>query len=470
MATLAMVGLLAGIICAPYVLGVKQLMSETIDRAGNDFKYSTAHEFSFEDTLGSLFYPPAAMQDGWNFFGITAVLVILLYMLSPRSSVTIDMKTGGDKSEQAMPLCWRDAWVKLFFIVWISTIIYISYGYRSYLFILLWKFMPAFRYLRVWPRFNITLVPIFAWLLSLAYASFEWTILNKETDGARRPPWVFSPIIKVLAAYAVILGIQLYLYLNKVFDPYWLHYFNHLSSRRILFIIFGTVGLASVLLTLMLRKSRYRWTRKSLVAVLALLFLISVLEMRHTGIHIWTHPDKVQEGRIQLATSSVYELSFRVPRTDYNNSISLGPNFSAGILENWYFSRYVKFLKKSEDELEARRILLGVQDGRRIFFSESIEHSTVQSFLRDALRYRETGRLLSYTGDQLCWEINAPARGYLSFIDNWDWGWEASVDGEPVQIELLFGTFKSVRLTRGQHHVQFHYRPCVLSWHKKGTP
>ena len=489
LATLATVGLLAGIICAPYALGVKQLMSETTDRAGKDFTYSTAHEFSFEDTLGSLFYPPAAMQDGWNFFGITAILVILLYMLSPRPGrtscrIAVDMKTGKDKSDPAIPLCWCEAWVKLFFIVWISTIIYISYGYRSYLFILLWKFMPGFWSLRVWPRLNITLVPIFAWLLSLAYASFEWMILDKETEGAARPSRFFSPIAKVLAVYAIILGIQLYLYLNNIYDPYWLHYFNHLSSRRILFIVFGAVGFASVLSILMLRKSRRLGTEKSLVAVLALLFLISILEMRHTGIHIWTHPGKTQKSRIQLTTSGMYELSFRVPRTDYDNSISLGPNFSVGILENWYFRRYVKFLKESEYELEARRLLLGVQggaidgikpafggqDGRKIFFSESIEHSTVQSFLRDALRYRDTGRLLSYTGDELRWEIDAPANGYLSFIDNWDWGWEALVDGEPAQIELLFGTFKSVRLTPGRHYVRFHYRPWVLSWSKKGTP
>jgi uncharacterized membrane protein YfhO len=105
--------------------------------------------------------------------------------------------------------------------------------------------------------------------------------------------------------------------------------------------------------------------------------------------------------------------------------------------------------------------LLGVRDGRKIFFSESIEHSTVQSFLRDALRYRDTGHLLSYTGDQLCWEINAPVKGYLSFIDNWDWGWNAFVDDKPSEINLLFGTFKSVAIAPGRHIVRFSYEPGI---------
>ena len=107
-------------------------------------------------------------------------------------------------------------------------------------------------------------------------------------------------------------------------------------------------------------------------------------------------------------------------------------------------------------------MLLGVQNGQKIFFSESIEYPSIESFLRDALRYRQIGRLISYNGDELRWEIDAPTAGYLSFIDNWDPDWKAYVDGQPVQIELLFGTFKSVRLTQGKHNVRFSYQPGLF--------
>jgi hypothetical protein len=52
------------VICAPYVPGIKRLMADTIDRAGKDFGYSTAHAFNLEDTLGSLVYPPAVSTEG----------------------------------------------------------------------------------------------------------------------------------------------------------------------------------------------------------------------------------------------------------------------------------------------------------------------------------------------------------------------------------------------------------------------
>jgi uncharacterized membrane protein YfhO len=107
--------------------------------------------------------------------------------------------------------------------------------------------------------------------------------------------------------------------------------------------------------------------------------------------------------------------------------------------------------------------LLGVYDGTRVFFSDSIQHPTVTSFLNDAIRYRtKAGRLIYYSGEELNWEIDAPVNGYLSFIDNWEQGWKCFVDDRPVEIELLFRTFKSVHLAAGRHNVRFCYRPALI--------
>ena len=107
-------------------------------------------------------------------------------------------------------------------------------------------------------------------------------------------------------------------------------------------------------------------------------------------------------------------------------------------------------------------MLLGIQDGSKIFFSQSIKHSTVGAFLQDASRYQRPGQLLSYTGDELIWEISTSTEGYLSFIDNWDRNWKVFVDGKETDIELLFGTFKSVHLAPGRHQVRFSYQPGLF--------
>ncbi|MHC4664570.1 MAG: hypothetical protein ACYS9T_01265 [Planctomycetota bacterium] len=460
--TLAIAAVIVSLICGPYLLRSRRLIADTAERPEKDFEYATKHVFTFEDTLGSLVYPPAASAEGWYFFSITAVLLIFLYLLGG-GRITCDHPGGREEQREGlMTPRSRNLWTKLFFIIWIAMITYISYGRNSYLFILLWKFMPGFSSLRNWGRLNIILVPIIAWLLSLAYASFESMISGESVAAVKKSSWVSSPIAVSVMVYAAALGVQLYLYLNNVYDSLWLWKFQHLSPKRILFIVYGALAFAAILFLVTFGKRIRTRSGRFQKVVVTILIMVAVLEMRSVGNRMWTYQQNVKKDRIRLDIAKINQASFRFPRTDYNNSIALGPRFSVGILENWYFSRYIKFLKETEDELQARRIFLGVHDGTKIFFSKSIGHATVESFLRDAMLYRPAGHVLSYTGDKLRWEIQAPVEGYLSFIDNWAPGWKVSVDDKPAEIELLFGTFKSVRLTPGQHRVRFCYQPRIL--------
>ena len=92
-----------------------------------------------------------------------------------------------------------------------------------------------------------------------------------------------------------------------------------------------------------------------LTVVLIVLVIIAAFEMRHVGAHMWTYKGETQRSRVHLDVSKLNEASFRFRRTDRKDSIALGPNFGVGVLPNWYFSRYVKFLKETDDELQARR-------------------------------------------------------------------------------------------------------------------
>jgi hypothetical protein len=57
---------------------------------------------------------------------------------------------------------------------------------------------------------------------------------------------------------------------------------------------------------------------------------------------------------------------------------------------------------------------------------------------------KKSAKIVTYIGDKLVVNVYAPRDGLLSFIDNWDKDWRATVDGEPAPIYLLLGTFKSV--------------------------
>lgn len=456
--TLMVCAVLTGLICGPYLLAIKSLMSHTIDRAGTSFEYSTQHVFNLVDTIGSLVYPPAAQPEGWYFFSITALLIIILYLFT---------KSAGKTASAADSYFSREVTVKIFFVLWIGTISYISYGKSSYLFIFLWKYMPGFSSLRVWGRLNIVLLPILAWLLSRAYNHFE-DIVSASVSAENKSFWKRNQAILVLIlVYAIILCTQLYLILNKVYDLYWGEYLKNLSSNNLysLWFLYSGIPAFAVILTILIVAKRYilEPSRIPIVIIPFLLIIVAVFEMWPVGTHTWTIKGRTMGERIHFDVDKINQASFNFPRIDssYQYSISLNPVFSAATLHNWYFSRYVKFLERSSNDLQAQRILLGVIGGQRVFFSESIAYETIRDFLKDSLRYSNHGFLWSYTGDKLEWKIAAPTAGYVSFIDNWDSSWKVFVDGKEKKIELLFGTFKSVAVEEGEHHIEFVYKPTL---------
>jgi hypothetical protein len=67
-----------------------------------------------------------------------------------------------------------------------------------------------------------------------------------------------------------------------------------------------------------------------------------------------------------------------------------------------------------------------------------------------------------FDGNELRVELTSVAPGYLSWIDNFDLGWSAELDGVRVPIDRLLGTFKAIRLhAPGKHQVRFVYRPVI---------
>jgi hypothetical protein len=453
---LTLAGVIAGVLCVPYILGVKNLMAQTTDRGGKDFAYSTSHIFNITDTAGSLVYPPAASAEGWYFFSITALLIILLYLFLGRRKIqNVDESTHFAQGSNTI--------AKFFLLGWIATVAYIGFAGQSYLFKALWSFYPGFTSLRNWGRINIVLVPLIAWLLSMAYAWFEEMLRGGSITEDNKKSQVIPTVAVLAGAYVLLLGVQLYFYLNNVQNGLWTQYFNNLSPNKIWFIIYGAIA-ATMIMLLVIISSRGKLYKSSyLKVVTAILILLSIIEMRHTAIHIWTRQMQWNNERFKPDMAQINKMSFKYPRIDQSFTISLNPVFSIGVIDNWYFDRYVKFLKRTENEIDARRILLGVQGSNRIFFSESVQHPDITSFLKDAGRFvSKTGQLVFYDGDELKWEIDAPVSGYLSFIDNWEQSWKCFVDDKPVEIELLFGTFKSVHLAAGRHNVRFCYRPALI--------
>lgn len=448
----------AALVCYPYLNSIKQLMDQTDLRVGSSFEFSTLHKFTFKNSLGSLFYPPASHIDGWYYFGLAAVMIVAvmyLYVIINRSR-------------------FKNQFLLLAVIlIWYIIISYITYGESSYLFRILWDYFPGFSRLRIWGRMNIIFVPVFAFLLSLAFETIYGLIREgKENKADSKYKYL---LISFAFLFTVILSVQIYFYYNKVFFKDSISYAKDFSGEfdEKVFILYNAVSFFLIFLILAGRK--FLKNKRILYFFLVLIFTVNILDLYASGGRQWALSKMPDNKRKIIRMDELIFNSLNVPREYRSGMISLSPNFSVGFVDEWYFDRYHTFLKKYEEDLnndpegkltEAFNYLLGINDGRRIFCSSDVKTESIIDFVSDANK-SDSLTVISiktekYNGDEMECVIETREDCYCSFIDNWDSNWEAYVNGNKVNIEKLFGTFKSVKIGKGRNTVVFRYNPALF--------
>ncbi|HJX62447.1 MAG TPA: hypothetical protein VJ860_00680 [Polyangia bacterium] len=130
-------------------------------------------------------------------------------------------------------------------------------------------------------------------------------------------------------------------------------------------------------------------------------------------------------------------------------------------MENFDYERYTRFYLRyagADDQLDQ---LMGQQ---KLFFHTWL-YDNLADFLADTKANRDLATQLSieyFDGNELRFSITTMKPGYLSWIDNFDPGWKAEIDGSRAPIELSLTTFKAVRLDNpGRHRIRFVYRPLI---------
>jgi hypothetical protein len=260
--------------------------------------------------------------------------------------------------------------------------------------------------------------------------------------------------------------VQVYFIAGRYFHEYWLKYFIQVKLDHTpqslhflllhLHLLFPAAGACAFLLLLYLLRSARAVPGRVLFLSLA---LFSAADLWAIGPWMWAGGKKAGKVPMPLNVRELDAAAFAAPRTDVYGSISLTPSFNAGVMDNWYFGRYVGFRSRYGADADGMSRLLGIKDGKRLYFTAGIGQASAKEFLADSDRNPPRVSGLKYTGDSLALELDAPRAGYLSFIDNWDPDWTVSVDGEKAELELLFGTFKSVKVPGGAHRVVFAYKP-----------
>jgi hypothetical protein len=453
---------IAATIALPWSRHVMALLNQTRNRATPNFTYATEYKFDLVDTVGSWIYPPAASMEGWYYFGMPATLLIATYLCC------LAMRSFGFERHRGIAL-----WI----VGWLAVVTYFTWGADSALFRFVWHHhVPVLDKMRVWGRLNIVLVPAIACLFALAF-SFFVSVVRSARERWTRETIVFIAICATLAV--LVLAIQIFMIWNDITNDYWLRWFELFVAYRLprLFFAVMTVLAATGVLVAVLLARRWRLSNcpKALAAMICTLSIFDLFYISNTQWPYW--PTDVGVRRERDAFASL--VSFAEPR---RLEPSLADPFARhhSVFGGWGFVRHGQFYLQyfdaddglarrdiPQDQVAAARRFFGVdQGGKRLFLTSRIDYTTPVDFMADVdasvASDDATIEIAFFDGDTLRLNVNNQRAAWLSYIDNWDANWTATVDGRDVVIERLFGSYKSIRVPRGRSTVVFSYRPGLL--------
>ncbi len=448
--SLGVSGLISLLLLLPYLRSMSSLLNQTAHRAGENLTWSTGvYSADPLDFIASAIFPPAAISEGWFYFGFLALLVIIFFL-------TASLKNGDEDQKFIF-----SRQLVVFFLIWIALIAYLGWDNNTtpfnFFWNLLWNYLPGFNKLRVWSRINILLLPIFSLILARAL-EYLYQLL-KEPDRLRRSR--LEMIVTAVAASGIV-GFQKLLNRPEKFSRYW-DWMEHGSPD--VYLILGLVS-TGIFFGLIFTAWRWKIDQSWLPPLLIVCFLFSIFDAVGGQLSPWIWIQPENKHRLTKIHAAWFEenQSRRLPdqRVLENIAIPLDGEYNVWASRiSWHYQRYVDFLKRTDEQEDARQVLLGQTEGQVIFFTSRIDYPYIADFLSDAeaLEREHEITILDFQGDKLTLLVSTSAVGYLSYIDNWDEGWVAAVDGEEIPIELLWGTFKSIPLSPGSHRIEFKYKP-----------
>jgi hypothetical protein len=208
--------------------------------------------------------------------------------------------------------------------------------------------------------------------------------------------------------------------------------------------------------------------------------MLSVAEMFVISNYQWATRRYSVTGRV-LDVPKLLVSEFSRPRSLSATQIMSrdAPGYNVGLFPNWGFKRhadnYLRFLnfngeplpKVTASEFAAVQRFYGAdRNAQRIFLSSRVDHRSMVDFLSDVDATEPLAKpsiqIEHYNGDELRLTVNLSRACWLTFVDNWDANWRATVNGVPTPISLTLGSYKAVSIPAGPVKVVFQYRPPLI--------
>ena len=495
---------LALLIASPWLLKISQLMSITNGRNLKDINFSLHGNSSIYDQIGSWIYPPFSSAEGWFYFGSISVMIIIVVFIH---NIVFNRKNFNKN----YPLKYFT-----FFLIFLIIFSYqISNPVDSLVFKILWNNLDFIKNFRFWERLNVIFVPIISVVLAYSIKEFI-SIINDNKDKKEK---VYFAII---FSFILVLFIQFYfIFFNEYKNIFW-------ETWQLKRIIFAEETLPQLLSQIV---SLYKAFIYPIFFIINFLILISIIEFDYfsgvlkknknifliliisltfselfflTNIQ-WAIPYGYYDNGFKKLNlkpkynvrndNAIFDLNLAFKKSSVsieksgNNNYEGNPyyrnnkKFSINHYNNWFNDNHVKLFqqffnrnglfKENLDLKKKNKIkhFFGMeQSAKRIFFSNSLEHSNINSYLKDSINHEMKSnflfKLIYYDGNQLVLKVESLNNGWVSFIDTWDSNWQVFVNNDQKQLNQLFGAYKSVKIDRGESEIRFVYKPFNFNFKK----
>jgi len=104
-----------------------------------------------------------------------------------------------------------------------------------------------------------------------------------------------------------------------------------------------------------------------------------------------------------------------------------------------------------------------LQDTAVVFGKQVLVSSTEGDSLTGDLAEPQACTVSSFTNTRIAVSCFASSPTMAVFVEQYDAGWAAVVDGQPAKIERANLFLRGVSLSAGLHRIEMHYRPPGLS-------
>ncbi len=479
--------ILAFILASPWLFKIKELMKITRDRNLNDINFSLSGSSNITDQLGSWVFPPVANTEGWYYFGIVITLLIIFLFFSNLKKNKVENKY-------------------LFFFLALFVIVYqFSASQSSLIFSFIWTKIDFIQNFRFWVRSNIILVPIISILIAFSLEKFEIYFNDIHYYKISKPIIIISIFIILLQIYLI--------YFSNYKNDYWeiwqykrFEYAANILPEYLAWIfklynkfIYSLFLILFVLIIFFTQSSSrlFNYIKQKKIILFIILglvfseiFILSNLQWAipygyydkgFNKYDLSINYNKANKNAISDLYKALMSPSLSIEKTGsgrqqgntyYRNNKSFNINYFNhwGIAKHTFlFDKYFNFngtfkSSISDTEREKVKFFYGMNaNPQRVFFSSSIDFKNIPKYVDNVksnnLSSNVDIKIKDYNGDKIIIIINSKVNGWISFIDNWSPGWVANINDKKVNIFKLLGTYKSVKIVKGNSIIKMEYKP-----------